>query len=190
MQKAYACSSYLCAWSPHSDYLRVFHLTLWTRHPGWHRTLPGPVQSHWGTICRDSSQRLCVSISHCRACATKVFCGLHFFIRNGVCADKTETNSYFRRTDLWVYLHIKVVKAKIDLLQFERAPSTSLRIVNHHIYLRGCLSPSFLLESTVSLGTLVALSSELLSGRPPKNTLALLFSLVYVVKRSSNSVSL
>ena len=86
-------------------------------------------------------------------------------------------------------LQQKVVQAKIDLL-LERAPSTSPRIVNHHIYLRGCLSPSFLLDSTVSLGTLVGLSSELLSGRPPKNTLALLLSLVYVVKRSSNSVSL
>ena len=121
-----------CVLSPHSLLLRVFHLTLWTRHLGWHRTLSGLVQSHWGAICRDSSQRLCVSISRCRACATKVFCGLHFFIRNGVCADKTERNSYFRRKDLWTYFNRKVVKAKIDL-PLERAPSTSLRIVNHHL---------------------------------------------------------
>lgn len=82
-------------------------------------------------------------------------------------------------------------KAKMDLLQLlDRAPSTSPRMVTRHIYLRGCLSPSFLLDSTESFGTLVVLSSELLSGRPPKNTLAFLLSLVYVVKRSSNSVSL
>lgn len=62
---------------------------------------------------------------------------------------------------------------------------------NRHIYLLEYLSPSFLLCRPESFeGALVELSSELLSGRPPRNTLAFLFNLVYVVKRSSNSVSL
>lgn len=88
--------------------------------------------------------------------------------------DDTSADNMFKRT----------------LVSLQRPPKTSQRIVNRHIYLRGYLSPSFLLDKTVSFGTLVALSAELLSGRPPKNTLAFLFSLVYVVKRSSNSVSL
>ena len=53
------------------------------------------------------------------------------------------------------------------------------RLLVRHIYLRECLSPSLLLDRPVSfVGALAVLSSELLSGRPPKNTLAFLFSLV------------
>ena len=83
-----------------------------------------------------------------------------------------------QQEEITLILGKSLVDKKISLID-KGASDTSKTTTSRHIYLLKYLSPSFLLERPVSFeGTLVELSSELLSGRPPRNTLAFLFSLV------------